>query len=104
MADGRAIVEKAVAQLSATLNKDDHRFFLDTTLEDLWKEARRTEKEQGQRMDLRFMRRIEPFVRSMESYAGPIEVFCQGFPPMAFVWVIIIRPFEAQIYISIGTN
>ncbi|KAL8824557.1 MAG: hypothetical protein Q9191_004972 [Dirinaria sp. TL-2023a] len=78
MATGRGIVGKAINQLQSTLNDDDRRFFLDTTLEELWAEARTIEFEQGQRRDLRFMRRIESFLRSMESYAPVIEVFCQG--------------------------
>ena len=91
MATGRAIAKKALDQLNRTLSPEDARFFLDTTLEDLWKEARRIEYEQGQRMDLRFMRRVEGFLQTMESYSGVIEVFCQGFSPMAFVWVTLVE-------------
>ena len=49
--------------------------------------ARAIEREQGVRGDLRFMRRIEPLLKTLESYSGVLEVFCQGYPPMAFVWV-----------------
>ena len=87
MATGGDIVKKAIEQLTSTLTSEDERIFMDTSLEDLWKEARRIEHGQGQRRDLRFMRRIESFIRTMESYAGVIEVFCQGYSPMAFVWV-----------------
>ena len=87
MATGKTIVEKAISQLKSTLTPEDVRTFSNTSLEDLWREARRIEHDQGARMDLRFMRRIEPFLRSLESYASVIEVFCQGYPPMAFVWV-----------------
>lgn len=87
MATGRAIAKKALDQLNLTLSPEDTRFFLDTTLEDLWKDARTIEHEQGQRRDLRCMRRIEGFLRTMDSYSGVIEVFCQGFSPMSFVWV-----------------
>ncbi|KAL8726718.1 MAG: hypothetical protein Q9181_005945, partial [Wetmoreana brouardii] len=87
MATGRAIVENALDQLKLTLSPDDARDFTDTTLQDLWKEARKIEDEQGQRLDMRCMRRIERFLRTVESYSGVIEVFCQGFSPMAFVWV-----------------
>lgn len=87
MATGRAIAKKALDQLNLTLSSEDTRLFLDTSLEDLWKEARTIESEQGQRRDLRYMRRIEGFLQTMESYSGVIEVFCQGFSPMSFVWV-----------------
>ena len=87
MATGEAIVEKALVQLKSTLTAEDVRNFSNTSLEDLWREAREVEREQGARLDLRFMRRLEHFLCSLESYAGVIEVFCQGYAPMAFVWV-----------------
>ena len=87
MATGEVIVKKALDQLKSTITTEDVRMFSDTSLEDLWREARKVEQEQGTRMDLRFMRRLEPFLRSLESYASVIEVFCQGYAPMAFVWV-----------------
>lgn len=87
MATGEAIVTKALDQLKSTLTPEDVRMFSNTSLEGLWTEARKVEQEQGARLELRFMRRLEPFLRSLESYASVIEVFCQGYAPMAFVWV-----------------
>lgn len=87
MATGEATVKKALDQLKSTLTPEDVRMFSNTSLEDLWREARRIEQEQGARTDLRCMRRLEPLLRSLESYASVIEVFCQGYAPMAFVWV-----------------
>ena len=89
MASASDLVKKALDQFKSTLSSDDARTFMDTTYGDLWEGAREIEREQGRRMDIRFMRRIEPFLESMGSYAGVIEVFCQGYPPMAFVWVNI---------------
>ncbi|KAL9632983.1 MAG: hypothetical protein Q9164_004974 [Protoblastenia rupestris] len=86
MASGSVIVERALNQLKSTLSDEDTRFCTDASLEDVRQEARRIEKEQGARGDLLFMRRIEPMCRSLESYAGILEVFCQGYPPMAFIW------------------
>lgn len=87
MASGEAVVKKAIEHLKSTLTPEDIRMFSDTSLRDLWCEARKIEAEQGARQDLRFMRRIEPLLRTLESYASVIEVFCQGYSPMAFVWV-----------------
>lgn len=87
MATGEVIVERALDQLKSSLTAEDVRTFSNTSLEDLWREARKIEKEQAARLDLRFMRRVERLVRSLESYAGVIEVLCQGYSPMAFVWV-----------------
>lgn len=87
MASPCDLVKRALDQFESTLSTDDARSFSDTTYNDLWEGAREIEREQGRKMDMRFMRRIEPFLVSMKSYAGVIEVFCQGFPPMSFVWV-----------------
>ena len=90
MASPRDLVKRAWDQFKSSLSPEDVRAFSDTTYEDLWDGARVIEREQGRRMDIRFMRRIEPFLVSMESYAEVIGIFCQGFPPMSFVWVIIL--------------
>ena len=87
MATGEAIVNKALDQLKSTITPEDARVFSNTSLEDVWREARSIEREQAARRDLRFMRRLEHYLRSLESYAGVIEVFCQAHGPMAFVWV-----------------
>ena len=87
MATGEAIVKKALDQLKSSLTTEDVRTFSNTSLEDVWREARKIEKDQADRRDLRFMRRVEPLLRTLESYAGVIEVLCQGYSPMAFVWV-----------------
>ena len=87
MATGKAIVTKALDDLKSTFTAEDVRRFSNTSLEDLWREVRKIEYEQGARLDLRFMRRVEHYLRSLEGYAGVVEVFCQGYSPMAFVWV-----------------
>ncbi len=87
MADGVAIVRKAYNQLKSSLTNDDSRSFSDSTLEDVWRTVRDIEREHAARYSLRNMRRIEPILRSLESYASVIDTFCQGFSPMAFVWV-----------------
>lgn len=92
MATGRAIVRKSLDQLQSTITHRDTHTFRDTNLGEVWQAAREIEQEQGARLDLRFMRRLEPLLRTLESYAPTIEVFCQGFSPMAFVWVVIIDP------------
>ena len=87
MATGEAVVKRAIENLKSTVTPEDVRVFSNTSLKDLWHEARKIEAEQGARQDLRFMRRIEPLLRILESYASVIEVLCQGYPMMAFVWV-----------------
>ena len=95
MATGQDIVEKAINGLKSSLSGEDERTFAKTSLDDVWQEARKIEKGQGRRLDLRFMRRIEPFLSSLESYAGVLEVFCQGYSPLAWVWVSLTWTFPA---------
>lgn len=83
-------MQKSLDQLKSTITQGDAHTFRDTNLEEVWHAAREIEQEQGARLDLRFMRRLEPLLRTLESYAPTIEVFCQGFAPMAFVWVVLI--------------
>ena len=87
MATAEATVLKALERMKSTLSDADARMFSDTTLADVVQEARVIEKEQGARRDLRYMRRIEPYLRTLQEYAGVVEVLCQGYPPMSFVWV-----------------
>lgn len=87
MATGCDIIRKALDQFEASVSQEDACTFRDTTHKNLWDGIRQLEDELGHRLDLRFMRRIEPFLDSMASYGPVIEVFTQGFSPMAFVWV-----------------
>ncbi len=84
--DGRRVIKSAFDTLKQAVTPNDLIDFESTTLEDVWKAAREIECEQSARTSLRNMRRIEPALRSLESYANCIEVFCQGFPFLSFVW------------------
>ncbi|MCJ1262293.1 hypothetical protein MMC22_002163 [Lobaria immixta] len=86
MATAQAIVTKALNNLKSSITPEDARTFKDATLQDLWKDAREIEREQGTRLALRHMGRIEPILRSLESYSSVIDSLCQGFSPMAWVW------------------
>ena len=87
MATACDIVWKALVQFKASVSQEDACIFQDTTHEDLRDGILQIEKELGRRWDLRFMRRIEPFLESMANYGPVIEVFSQGYSLMAFVWV-----------------
>ncbi len=84
---GEAIMKEALDQFKSTLPPDDVRMFTYTSLEELWCETRRVVKEHESFRILQSMRRIEPFLGSLESYASIIEILCQSCTPMGFVWV-----------------
>lgn len=87
MANAQAIVTTAIEKLKSSITSEDKRTFEDASLETLWRDAREIEREQGNRLALRSMVRIERFLRSLESYSSVIDSMCQGFSPMAWVWV-----------------
>src|SRR3954454_6735581 len=84
---GQDIIRRALDELKTSVSADDARTFQNTSVHDVWELARRIEQEQNQRARLQNMRRIEPILRSLESYARVMGTFCQGFSPMAWVWV-----------------
>jgi len=84
--DEHRIAEEAFLNLKRVLTRGDADDFENTSVEQVWETAREIERQQAARFSLRNVRRIEPIVRSFESYATTLEVFCQGFSPLSFVW------------------
>lgn len=82
-------IEKAFNKLKGSLSPQDEQDFLSITLKDVRNAAVAIEQDQAARKAMKNVRRIQPFLDTMESYSKVIEVFCQGYPPMAFVWVRI---------------
>ena len=60
-----------------------------TTLDDLWAEVMKIQREQGARRSLQNIARIEPFINGLRIYSAVIEVFVQAKPElMALIWVV----------------
>ncbi|MCJ1396240.1 hypothetical protein MMC18_009468 [Xylographa bjoerkii] len=99
MGDGRSIIKSAYDQLKSTISSQDALSFSNASFADVWKVARNIEREQGARQSLRNMGRIEPMLRTLETYAPVIETFCQGFSPMALgpikFMLLIARQYES---------
>jgi hypothetical protein len=112
--DEHITAKKAFDNLKKVLTPDDLDDFENTSVEQVWEAAREIERQQAARVSLRNVRRIEPVIRSFESYAATIEVFCQGFSPLSFVWgpiklfLLLARQYEnvletiLQAYKDIG--
>lgn len=71
----------------AGLTQDEENEFRQTSLEVLWREIAKLQKTQEQSRHLKYMRRLEPFLKSMEQYSKIIEVFLNVSDLIAFVWV-----------------
>ena len=64
-----------------------------TTIDDVWAEVIKIQREQGARRSLQNMARIEPFINGLRNYSAVLEVFIQAKPEiMAFIWVV--QPFD----------
>ena len=80
-------VEEAFKRLATSISSDDAQDFQSTSLQDVRAAVLLIEQQQAQRQSLQNMRRIDPFLKFMEKYSPIIEVGCQGFSPMAWIWV-----------------
>ena len=59
-----------------------------TTIDDFNREVQVLEAQQERNKKLRGLKRIEPFVKGLEEYAGVIEVFVQAKPEIiSLIWV-----------------
>ena len=85
MAD--AAIREAFDKLTETFSSEDIGDFQSTTLQDVQNAAQAIERRQSQRQSLQNLRRIQPFLEFMQRYADVLEVICQGYSPIAWVWV-----------------
>jgi hypothetical protein len=81
-------IERALSRFNDTHAKKEDIFSQSTTVVEIWTLAKALEEEQGGRMSLRNMRRIEPFITGVLQYAKVIEVFVQVKPEiLGLIWV-----------------
>jgi hypothetical protein len=86
MADAPTIVRHAIDRLKTTITPEHQRKFPNDDLGKVWEVVRELEEEHSKRKSLRYMARIEPFLRTVESYSSLLDVACQGFSPIVWVW------------------
>ncbi|KIW69456.1 hypothetical protein PV04_05333 [Phialophora macrospora] len=84
-----SLIESAFSRFQASVSTDDARNFHSSTLQDVRKAALEIEREQRQRGALRNMKRIEPLLKALEIYAGPLDTLCNGTPFLSWVWAPI---------------
>ena len=90
MAD--AAIREAFDKLTETFSSEDIGDFHSTTLRDVQNAAQAIERRQSQRQSLQNLRRIQPFLDFMQCYASVLEVICQGYSPIAWIWVSEANP------------
>jgi hypothetical protein len=100
MADSaQFMIQEAGIQLQTTVTSTEATSFNHTTFDDVEQALHAIEDEQAKRMSLRNLARIQPFLSWVRDYSSVLDTFCQGFSPMAWVWVhrIYLRDFHVLI-------
>ena len=79
----------ALKKFKDSLTGTEKQQFNFTTLDDVWAEVMKIQREQGDRRSLQNIARIETFLNGLKKYSAVIEVFVQAKPElMAFIWVV----------------
>jgi hypothetical protein len=71
----------------AELTSEELKHFQFTDFDDVLTTLSSIQKEQAKRKTLLYMKRIEPFLKTMAEYGKVIEVFVNTSEILAFVWV-----------------
>src|SRR5437764_142069 len=88
MADSaQYMIQEACVELQTTVTNTEAASFSHTRFDDVEQALHALEDEQAKRMSLKNLARIEPFLSWMQDYSSVLHTFCQGFSPMAWVWV-----------------
>lgn len=85
---------------NARLSSSEESDFRITTLEELKDAVRKMEQEQESKRRMMNMKRLDPFLKSMEQYGKIIEVFGNVNEVVAFVWVGPGLPFRGICFSS----
>ena len=73
-----------------------------TTLDEVWTEVMKIQREQGARRSLQNIARIEPFINGLKKYSAVIEVFVQAKPElMTFIWVVQLFNYTSLLLLLI---
>ena len=89
--DGAKSIRHAYDRWKKTLTPEDLVMFSKTGHGDVWAEAKAIERCQGEVWGMKNMKRIEPMIRTFETYSSVIDTLVQGYSLMAFVWVLCNR-------------
>ena len=81
--------EAAVKSFQEELpNRDEFDFRGIETIDDVYREISIIQEEQGRKRELRYMKRIEPFLNCLEQYSQVLDTFVQVKPNvLALIWV-----------------
>ncbi|TVY84848.1 Vegetative incompatibility protein HET-E-1 [Lachnellula suecica] len=84
-----SVFETAYRKLKDSVSSVDANAFQATSFEEVWRAAEEIEEAHKARGNLRNMRRIEPFLKSLENYSKVVEILCNGTPYLPWIWAPI---------------
>ena len=88
-ASAKTVFDAAVKDFQDELpDKEEFNFQGIETIDDVYREVKRTQEEQGQTRQLRNMKKIAPLLTCLEEYSGVLETFVQAKASvLALIWV-----------------
>jgi len=92
----RRTIAAAFSSFKESISPEDARAFQVTTLEDVWKSLEEIQLAQRQKKSLHNVRRMGPFLESLESFSKVIEVLCNGTPYLPWLWVVVPNQFQVN--------
>jgi hypothetical protein len=87
MESPKATIGKVFENFRGSLALEHRHTFESTELQDVWDAVQDTQTSQRKRHSAQNLRRIEPLLTGLNSYAAVVEVLCNGTPYLSFIWV-----------------
>ena len=78
----------------AGLTSEELQYFQCSSFDDVLTTLNTVQKEQSKKKTLVYMRRIDPFLKTIAEYGKVIEIFVNTSEILAFVWVSACPPFS----------
>ena len=78
----------------AGLTSEELQYFQFSSFDDVLTTLNSVQKEQSKKKTLVYMRRIDPFLKTIAEYGKVIEIFVNTSEILAFVWVSARPPFS----------
>lgn len=83
-------------KMTARLTKTEEAEFQMTSLEGLQDCIRAIQQDQEKKKRMMYMKRLDPFLQTMEQYGKVIDVFVNSSELLAFIWVSVSSPASYQ--------
>lgn len=98
LVQSNAILEQAFTRLKRSVSLADACTFQSSELQEVRAAAEEIERSQRERGSVRNLKRIRPWLETLDTYSKAIEVLCNGTPYLPWIWVCLHHcPLEIQL-------